>query len=461
MSSARRTALISVLAAVFLIALKLVVGLATNSLGFLSEALHSGTDLVAALLTFFAIGLAHKPADATHAWGHGKAEHLSALAECVVLAIASVLIGVVAVRRLTDDVPAEVQATWWAFATLAVVIAVDLSRTFVSLRSARRHQSAALASNALHFAGDLAGTTAVLVGLILTRTGVQKADAAASLVVGVLVLVAATRMARVNVDVLMDRTPFEAEQSARRAIAALGPDIALERLRMREAAGTQFADVVISVAPAAALAEGHAAADAVEAAIRRELTNADVVVHVEPRPADDESLHEQVLAAALSVPGVREIHNVRVFDAGDSATASLHLKLPSHTSLAAAHDLATAVETAIVAACPRIADVATHLEPLHDPTVGRATTRAETARLTAHVRTIVTEVSGRPPNDVRFTTTEDGLVAFVDIALDAACSLAHAHDVGGAVRGRLRREIAELDDALVHTEPADDRVPER
>lgn len=456
MSPARRTALISVLAAVFLIALKLGVGLATNSLGFLSEALHSGTDLVAALLTFFAIGLAHKPADATHAWGHGKAEHLSALAECVVLAIASVLIGIVAVRRLAADVPAEVYATWWAFAALAVVIGVDLSRTVISLRSARRHRSAALASNALHFAGDLAGTAAVLAGLVLTRAGVHKADAAASLLVGVMVLVAAVRMARVNVDVLMDRTPFEAEQSARRAIATLGPDITLERLRMREAAGTQFADVVISVAPSAALAEGHAAADAVEAAIRNDLANADVVVHVEPRPADDASLREQVLSAALSVPGVREIHNVRIFDGGASATASLHVKLPSDTPLVAAHEVATAVEAAIVGACPRIADVATHLEPLHDPTVGRATSRTETARLAAHVGAVVAELSGRPPNDVRFTNTEDGLVAFVDIALDPGCSLARAHDIGGAVRGRLRREIAELDDALVHTEPAAD-----
>ena len=81
MSPQRRIALVSVAAAVVLIALKLVTGLATGSLGLLSEAAHSGTDLVAALLTLFAVGVAVRPADRSHPYGHGKAEHLAALAE--------------------------------------------------------------------------------------------------------------------------------------------------------------------------------------------------------------------------------------------------------------------------------------------------------------------------------------------------------------------------------------------
>src|SRR6516225_10806839 len=100
MSPQRRSALASVVAAAALVVLKLSVGLATHSLGFVSEAIHSGTDLVAALLTFFAVGVSARPADQTHQFGHGKAEHLSALAEAGFLSAASVFISVRAIAQL-------------------------------------------------------------------------------------------------------------------------------------------------------------------------------------------------------------------------------------------------------------------------------------------------------------------------------------------------------------------------
>ena len=159
----------SVAAASALVVLKLATGLATGSLGLLSEALHSGTDLVAALLTFFAVGYAVRPADRSHPYGHGKAEHLTALAEATILVVLSGLVGVQALRRIVSDSPPEVDATWYALVVIGVVIAVDLSRTLVSHRASRRYDSAALAANALHFASDLAGSLAVLIGLLVVR----------------------------------------------------------------------------------------------------------------------------------------------------------------------------------------------------------------------------------------------------------------------------------------------------
>src|SRR6266511_1648148 len=243
MTRQRRTALMSVLAAVVLIAVKLATGLATHSLGLLSEALHSGTDLVAALLTFFAVGVAARPADEGHRYGHGKAEHLAALAEASILVLASV---------------------------------------FVAWRAARELKSAALESNALHFFSDLLGSATVLIGLVFVRSGYQHADSIAALVVAVLVLAGAARLMRSNVDVLMDRVPVEAEAAARAAIAAIRPVVDLKRLRMREAGGRQFADVVIGVPSGAAVGQGHAAADSVEDAVQAALPRSDVVVHVEP-----------------------------------------------------------------------------------------------------------------------------------------------------------------------------------
>ncbi|MGZ4335514.1 MAG: cation diffusion facilitator family transporter, partial [Gaiellaceae bacterium] len=157
MTPQRRTALISVAAACALLALKLTAGIASGSLGLVSEALHSGTDLVAALLTFFAIGVSGRPADAQHQYGHGKVEHLAALFEASVLGLVSIGVAALAVARLAGWIEIHVDATWWAFLVIVIVLAIDVSRTATSLRTARRFQSAALLSNALHFGSDFAG----------------------------------------------------------------------------------------------------------------------------------------------------------------------------------------------------------------------------------------------------------------------------------------------------------------
>jgi cation diffusion facilitator family transporter len=298
----RRTALVSVLAAATLVGMKLATGAATGSLGLISEALHSGVDLVAALLTFFAVGVAIRPADVTHQYGHGKAEHLAALAEGTILALASFAIVAFALLRLTGVSGERVEATWYAFAVVGVVIAIDAGRMIVSSRTARRYKSEALRSNAIHFGSDMAGSTAVLVGLAAAAAGYPNGDSLAGLFVAALVLLAARRLMRRNVDVLMDRAPADAHEAARQAIAGVRPHVDLRRLRLRQAAGRHFADVVIGVSPGAAVGQGHAAADSVEAAVQRALPESDVVVHVEP--VEETELRDRAHAAALGVPRV-------------------------------------------------------------------------------------------------------------------------------------------------------------
>jgi len=441
----RRAALVSVAAAAALVALKLTVGLATHSLGLISEAIHSGTDLVAALLTFFAVGVAGRPADPGHQYGHGKAEHLAALAEAAFLAAASVLIGVRAVERLAGSSAPTVHAAWYALAVVAVVIAVDASRAAVSWRASRRYRSAALSSNALHFASDLAGSVAVLVGLLLARAGHPNGDSAAALFVAALVLVAASRLARGNVDILMDRAPADAEVAARAAIGAL-PGVVLRRLRMRHAGGRQFADVVIGVSASAGVGQGHAAADAVEAAVERALPGSDVVVHVEP--VEDAGIRERAHAAAVAVPGVREVHNLALVEVGGRTELSLHLKLPGDVTLEAAHDVAEQLERAVCAAVPEVDAVQTHLEPLTEPASGR-----EVAVDPAAVERIVVDATGRPPREVRFLRTEGGLVAFLTLGLEGTSRLDDAHARASEVEERIRRERPDIADVIVHTEP--------
>jgi cation diffusion facilitator family transporter len=412
-----------------------------------SEAVHSGTDLVAALLTFFAVGVSGRPADRGHPYGHGKAEHLAALAEAAALAAVSVGVAALAVARIAGWVESEVEAAWWTFAAIGLVIAIDVSRTLVSLRAARRYTSDALLSNALHFASDLAGTLAVLAGLIAVSAGFPEGDSLAALFVGALVLLAAARLMRRNIDVLMDRAPADAVAAARQAIFGVEPHVELRRLRLRQAAGRAFVDAVIGVPAEAAIGQGHAAADRVEEAVERALPGSDVVVHVEPH-GDAAALRDRVRAAAMNVPRVREIHNLNVLELGEGIQVSLHLKLPGELSLEEAHAVAEQVEAVIRDAVPEVAAVQTHIEPLKEAAPGRLVHEDP-----AEVERIVRDATGRKPTEIRFLTTDSGLVVLLTLGIDAGSTLAQAHALASGVEASIRRALPGVADVIVHTEP--------
>jgi cation diffusion facilitator family transporter len=450
MSPQRRTALASVVAAIVLIALKVAAGLHAGSLGLLSEAAHSGTDLVAALLTFFALGVAGRPADPGHPYGHGKAEHLAALAEAAILVLISLGIAAGAIVRLVEG-GGEVDADWIALGVIGIVIAVDISRTLVSARAARRYSSPAFAATALHFASDLGGSTAVLVGLFVTRAGYPHADAIAALFVSVLVLASAGRLIKTNVDVLMDRVPARARDAAEAAIAQLGSRVQLRRLRMRRAAGRHFADVVVAVPPAGGIEQGHAVADAVEAAVERAVPGTDVVVHVEPQEA--KALRDRAYAAAVRNPRVQEVHNIVVLEVGDRIEISLHLKLPGELTLEEAHEVASDVEHEILAALPKVDAVQTHLEPLAEPAAGQPLGQADSSSAAALIRDIVRAATGEEPRELRLLNTEVGVVAFLTLGLASDRPLSEAHGRASDVEERIRSALPEIADVVVHTEP--------
>jgi divalent metal cation (Fe/Co/Zn/Cd) transporter len=234
------------------------------------------------------------------------------------------------------------------------------------------------------------------------------------------------------------------------AIASLEPRVELRRLRMRQAGGRQFADVVIGVPPGAAVGQGHAAADAVEEAVHRALPESDVVVHVEPQQ-DETALRERVLAAAQRVPRVREIHNLTVLRVGRVIEVSLHLKLPGELPLEEAHAVATEVEREIVESVPEVDEVQTHLEPLAEGGEGGSVHEAAADR--ELVTRIVRETTGSSPRELRFLDTDRGLLAYLTLGLDASTSLAEAHTRASEIEERIRRERPDIADVIVHTEP--------
>jgi len=165
-----RVAFVSVLAAIFLTGFKLIVGLVTGSIGILSEALHSGLDLIAAVITMFAVKVSDKPADKDHQFGHGKVENLSALIETLLLFITCFWIIYEAAHRLISGKP-EIEVTAWSYIVVISSIVIDFTRSRALSRVAKKYNSQALEADALHFSTDIWSSAVVFIGLIFANFG--------------------------------------------------------------------------------------------------------------------------------------------------------------------------------------------------------------------------------------------------------------------------------------------------
>ncbi len=455
----QRTARVSIYAALFLVVVKLATGIATGSLAFLAEAVHSGTDLVAALLTFFAVRVAIRPPDRDHQYGHGKAEHLAALGESAFLLLVSLFIAYESLRRLIEGGGGhDIDVTWWALTVLAVVIVVDASRALISFRTSRRYGSAALAANALHFTSDLAGSLAVLVGLLLVRAGEPSADAAAALFVAVLVVIAAVRLAKTSIDVLMDRAGPDADERVRAALEQSEPGVEVRRVRVRHAGGRHFVDLVVGVPLDSGVAQAHSVADRIEDVVERSLGGADVVVHVEPAEAEGD-VRERATAAAGAIPEVREVHNVRVMRLPQGHELSLHVKLPRDLSLDEAHDVVERLEERVRAEVPELGTVHTHIEPLARLDWASMPPSDDTTTERAAIEEAVKRHTGTDPLAVAFRDGELGRVALVTVSLPGDQPLPSAHRHAGAIEEAVRERCPSLADVIVHTEPMGAEAP--
>jgi cation diffusion facilitator family transporter len=446
----RAATLVSVAAAGVLLILKLGVGLASGSLGLISSGIESSGDAIAAVLTFFAVGLGGRPADFEHPYGHRRAENLGALGEAAILLGGGVLVCVEAITRLMGaGRPPAVH--WYELAVIALALVLEVGRMSFALVAARRFDSPALRSNASHFLADMVGSLVVLAGLLAVQGGFQDGDSVAALLVAAIIFVTAGRLIAENANVLMDRAPEQARVAAEHALAALSADIELDRLRLRESAGRYFADVVVSVPPGQAVVEGHQAADMVESALEQALPGSDVVVHVEPR-RQGLDLRDRVLAIALSEPLVKEAHDITIFEQPGSSSVSLHLKFPADLQLRAAHEIAERVEQAIRAR-PGVADVQTHLEPLERPLAARPRDEDSDVRTTRAIQALVRERIGADARRVRLLSTDAGQVLFLTLVVDAGASLADAHQLASELEEDLRQRIAGIAEVIIHTEP--------
>jgi cation diffusion facilitator family transporter len=284
-------ALNSVGAALLLTSMKVVVGLLTGSLGILAEAAHSALDCVAAIVTCIAVRAASKPADRSHAYGHGKVENLSALIETLLLLATCVWIIHESYLRLTSR-QVQVDASFWAFAVMGISIAVDVSRSRMLYRVAAKHRSQALEADALHFSTDIWSSAVVIVGLLGVRLAgwypnlgyLLKADAVAALVVAAIVVVVSARLGLRTIQALLDSSPPGAADQIKTVVATIPGVFDCHAVRVRHSGPHYFVDLHITVDGEQPLRAAHALTEAVEQAVNKILPEADVTVHPEPAP---------------------------------------------------------------------------------------------------------------------------------------------------------------------------------
>jgi cation diffusion facilitator family transporter len=276
-------------AAIGLTAFKVVVGLLTGSLGILAEAAHSALDLVAAIMTLLAVRISARPPDREHLYGHGKVENLSALFETLLLVATCAWIVWEAVRRLLYH-RVEVEVTFWSFAVMLTSIAIDVSRSRVLARTARKYHSQALEADALHFRTDVWSSSVVILGLIAVKAGerfprlaiLRDGDAVAALGVSAVVVWICTQLGRRTVDALLDTAPAGMEQRIAAAVEAVPGVRDCHQVRLRYSGPVLFIDLHVLVDGGQTLTEAHDLTESIEQTIHQIVPQADVTVHPEP-----------------------------------------------------------------------------------------------------------------------------------------------------------------------------------
>jgi cation diffusion facilitator family transporter len=477
----KMVALSSVGAAIGLTSLKIIVALLTGSLGILAEATHSGLDLVAALMTFFAVRVADRPADATHHYGHGKVENLSAFLEAGLLLLTALWIIYQALHRIIYPEEGHVDASIWAFIVMVIAVAVDYTRSRALQRIAHKLGSQALAADAIHFNTDIWSSLVVIVGLFIVRLSqsfplpswMGLADSFAALGVSGIVIWVSLQLIKETIDALLDRAPEEFATQIRNSIRDVEGITEVRRVRVRRAGNKLFADVVIAAPRIYTFVQTHELSERVEKAAmdgvhtRAPQAEVDVLVHVEPTASPSETVIDQIHYLA-ELQGVH-VHDIRVREVSGKLEADFDVEVQSDMNLEEAHNVATRLEQAILQSNDLLRRVTTHLEAPDARVVSRKDVTQQYPDMAAQIIRIADGIAGAgSAHDVHlyrsYITRNDNLNgsdgeqnAELDLVLhtifDPHIPLSQAHVQAEEIQRALRHAYPDLGSVVIHTEP--------
>ncbi len=450
----------SVVAAVAITALKIVVGVTTGSLGILSEAAHSGLDLIAAIITFFSVRVSDKPADLDHQYGHGKVENFSAFLETGLLLLTCVWIVYEAVKRLFYR-HVEIEPSLAAFLVMFFSMGVDFWRSRALGRIAVKYDSQALEADALHFSTDIWSSGVVILGLLLVLVGriygigwLRDADPAAALFVAGVVTWVSWRLARRTIDALLDAAPSGIRNKIIVAVSGVEGLLEVDRVRIRRAGNRYFADLSIGLARNVTFQRSEQVADAVTDAVHRILPDADVVVHSIPRAVNTENIFDRIRAVATR--NNFNVHDVSVQDLGGQLHVEQHLELDERLSLKEAHDRVTVLESEMKGDVPEISSILTHIES-EPATIETGDEIVRDAALEKRLKKIAEEFPEvLDMHDVQLKRVRGRLYVSCHCTMSDDLPLTRVHDAQTELEIRFKQAAPELFRVLIHPEPSTD-----
>lgn len=462
----RSVALLSVLAAAAMTTLKAVTGILTGSLGMLSDAAHSGLDLVGAALTFFSVRVSDKPADEDHSYGHAKVENLSAFIETFLMAASCIWIVGEAIDRIFLH-PVHIKPSVWPFGVLLLSIAVDYWRSRELIRVARRTGSHALEADALHFASDIWSSVAVFLGLAAAWAGTASfaprlhigwlrfADPVAAITVSILILRFSWKLASRTVAILLDAVPAETRRRMLAEVERTDGVLSIEQARVRRSGSFYFADLTLALSRNLTFQRTEQLVSEATAAVQRVLPGADVIIHTVPRAALAESIFDRVKAVA-SRNNVA-VHEVSVQSVHGKLRVEQHVEVAETMSLRSAHDFVTQLESEIRSEVPEIESVLTHIESEPGTIEEPVSIDEQDLRLEAHLRDAAshfTEIAD--VHEVVVGRTGDKIQISCHCTLPDELTMQRVHDVITSLEDRFKLECPEVYRVLIHPEPATD-----
>jgi cation diffusion facilitator family transporter len=444
-------AAISVFASAGMAVAKFVVGILIGSLALISEALHSSVDVVATIVTWMVVRVSDLPADEEHQYGHGKLESLSALGVIAMLYVLSGGILVASWSRLREGAPPPAISAV-PFIVLLIDIAVNFWRARALHRAARDTKSQALAADALHFASDVLGSVAVIIGLALAGLGYWWGDAAAAIAVAVMIAALGLRLARSTVETLLDRAPEGASEKARAAIRAVPGVVGVERLRVRMVGPTHFVDAVVQVPRTYPIDRVDDIKRKAQEAVGAALGDADLTFTTVPVARNNESVRERIMVIARN-SGLA-VHHVTVHDLRGKLIVGIDLEVDGDMTLTAAHNIAHNLERSIRDDFGEDVEVDTHIEPLEPELplgTDAAPDRVETIKAT--LSRLAADGAIHDIHNVRVRDTNAGEIVNFHCRAAPSMSVIKVHENVDEIERGLRRAFPTVKRVISHAEP--------
>jgi cation diffusion facilitator family transporter len=399
-----RVAITSIIASASLALLKLVVGLSTNSLGILSESLHSGLDFVAAMMTLYAVRIVMRPRDLKYTYGYAKFESISSLLQILLLFAVAAWVFYEGIERILAFEAIRPEVTIVSFAIMFISIGIDFGRSRALYRTARKYGSQALEADALHFKADMFSSAIVLAGLSLVFfLDIPKADAYAAIAVAGMIVYTSLGLGRRTLDVLLDKAPKGAYHQILESVSGLEGVDRPHDIRIRKMGPETQVDMHIEVPRTYTHDTAHKVATIVEEKVKQILPNSDVLVHVDATQYSDETLNDRIRLIAAEMHGITNVHSI-------------------------------------------------YMSNIPQPSTVYDSEERENRQMSKQPSNDLSTNKQKKENRTSYSELQQRLHLYLDVQMNSALDLTTAHNITESFENRLKQEIPEIKNITTHIE---------